>query len=161
MASWALTTIKAMRALAFLVILAVGFSAAQRTPALQLAIQYRVNSEDGSAGGDVFRLPVGSQPSPAVVWEQDCRLGGAPNVTEPPAPADQYWTFEAVEESPRGARQIRIRYRVVVSGAAKPAPLRTHTIALDKPAPLVLQELSARRDCRYDRLTISVSVPQR
>jgi hypothetical protein len=151
-----------MRALAFLVILAAVLPAEQRTPALELAIQYRVNSEDGTAGGSAFRLPVSAgQPSPAVVWEHDCALGGAPSVNEPPVPADQYWIFEASEEAARGARQIRIRYRVVANGGAKPAPFRTHTIALDKPAPLVLHELSARRDCRYDRLTISVGLPPR
>ena len=151
-----------MRALAFLMILSAGFPAGQRTPALQLAIQYRVNSEDGSAGSDAFRLAVSSaRPSSAVVWERDCTIGGAPNRTEPTAPADQYWTFEAIEENARGQRQVRIRYRVVVSGATTQTPERTHTIALDQPVPLVLNELSARRDCRYDRLTISLSVPPR
>ncbi|HET9369549.1 MAG TPA: hypothetical protein VFO19_04855 [Vicinamibacterales bacterium] len=150
-----------MRALTLLMLLAAGLPAPQPSP-VQLLFQYRVSSEDGSAGSDAFRLAVPSaRAASAVIWERDCSIGGAPNLAEPPAPSDQFWTFEATEEIARGRRQIRLRYRGVVAGAAKPPPFSTHTIALDRPAPLALHELSARRDCRYDRLTISVSVPAR
>ena len=132
---------------------AVAVSAPQ-TPALVIA--YRAASEDDASAGRL-RLPLAAgKPSTAVVSEFECRVSARPNADAPQGDADQFWRIHAdLTKDAKGRVSARVRYRLVKASGADAE--QEKVIVLDGRDTLAIDGFSARTDCRYDRIIVTIS----
>jgi hypothetical protein len=140
----------AARALVALLVLAAGVQSAPARTA-RVLVRYSAASEDeGPTAGRVALPLVAGTVSRAVVWEAGCQLFSQAERAAPPSGADQFWTFTA-EPAPDNPSAARVRYRHVGARPAD-APETTRVLRIDAADAINLNELSARTDCRYDRV---------
>ncbi len=140
------------RALVALLVLAAGVQPAPPRSARVLLRYSAVSEDEGPNAGRVALPLVGGSVSRAVVWEAGCRLFSEAERTAPPPDAEQFWTFSAEPAAAPGNQPgARVRYRHV---GARPgnAPETTRLLRIDTADEISLNELSARTDCRYDRV---------
>lgn len=145
------------RALAAMLVAAAVGQTSPPAPAARLVVRYSVSSEDDTANNGRLTLALKSgQPSRARIWEVACHLATATDASGPPPDAEQVWGLSAELTS---GRDNRTAVRLETAHVAPNGMLHdeTHTLTLDDPRPLALSELSARTDCRYDRIHLTVS----
>ena len=132
---------------------AVAVSAPQ-TPTLVIA--YRAASEDDASSGRL-RVPLAAgKPATAIVAEFECRVSAQPNADAPPGDADQFWRIHAeLTKDAKGRASARVRYRLVKPSGA--GAEQDKTIVLDGRETLAIDGFSARTDCRYDRILVTIS----
>jgi 3-hydroxy-3-methylglutaryl CoA synthase len=135
------------------VLCAVTVSAPQ-TPTLVIA--YRAASEDDASAGRL-RLPLtAGKPATAVVVESECRVSAQPNADAPQGDADQFWRIHAeLTKDAKGRVSARVRYRLVKASGA--GAEQDKVIVLDGRDTLAIDAFSARTDCRYDRILVTIS----
>jgi len=148
-----------MLARALVAVLFVAGAAQQpATPSVRVLVRYAASSEDDAANGGRFTLAIApGETKSAVVWEAACRVGGAAGTTQAPSDAEQSWTFQI--DLTRGADsrvRARVRYR---HQTARPgdAPETSRDVQTDGRDELSLDGLSARTDCRYDHLHVTIT----
>lgn len=148
-----------MPARALVALLLVAGAAQQpATPSVRILVRYAVSSEDDAANGGRFTLAIApNETKSAVVWEAACRVSGAANTAVVPSEAEQAWTFQI--DLTRGADSrvsARVRSR---HHAARPgdAPDTSREVKTDGRDELSIDGLSARTDCRYDHLRITIT----
>ena len=142
------------RALAAILLVA---AAAQPPQSARVVIGYVASSEDEPSNPGRLAVPLPtSGAKTAWVWEAGCRMAAASD-REPPGDADQSWTF--VVDLVRGSDNLpaaRLRYRHT-SANGRATPEETRVLRLDSADALDMNEVSARTDCRYDRVHITAS----
>ena len=148
-----------MPARALVALLLVAGAAQQpATPSVRILVRYAVSSEDDAANGGRFTLAVApNETKSAVVWEAACRVSGAANTAAIPSDAEQSWTFQVGLMRGADSRvSARVRYRHL---AARPgdAPETSRDVKTDGRDELSIDGLSARTDCRYDHLHITIT----
>jgi hypothetical protein len=144
------------RALIALLLLVI---AGQTSPpaTARVVVQYRASSEDDTSNTGKVTLPLkAGEIKRAVLWEADCHLTAATDGSAPPSGAEQVWGLQA--ELTRG-RDNRPAVRLTSQHVAPNGAVReeAHVLALDDPHPLAMSELSARTDCRYDRIHVTIA----
>jgi hypothetical protein len=129
-------------------------ASAPQSPSLVIA--YRAASEDDASTGRL-RLPLtAGKPATAVVAEFECRVSARPGADAPGSDADQFWRIRAdLTKDAKGRAAARIRHRLVKPSGA--GAEQDKTIALDGRDTLAIDGLSARTDCRYDRILVTIS----
>lgn len=140
---------------AILIVAAAG--ARPQTGSPRLLVRYSAASEDdpSTSGRLTVALDANGVKS-AAVWEAGCHVAGAADRASSPD-ADQAWTFDAELVRGRDNRPAaRLRYRHFTSNG-RAAPEATRVLALDGVDALSVNELSARTDCRYDRIHITIT----
>ena len=123
----------------------------------RLVVQYRVSSEDDTSNAGKLTLPLRSgEVKRARVWEAECHVSASDASTAPDVAPEQLWGFGA--ELVHG-RDNRPSVRLTASYVAPNGIVHdsTHTLTLDDPHPLAISELSARTDCRYDRVHLTLA----
>ncbi len=122
-----------------------------------VVLAYRAASEDDASRGILRVELTAGRTARVVVWERDCGLSGRRDAAVPPLEAvDQYWTFQIdLAKDERGRPAARVRYRLVKP--AGPGPDQDRLVLLDGRDVLAIEGFSARTDCRYDRIHLSVS----
>jgi hypothetical protein len=138
----------------YLTVLGLATVSAPQTPTLTIA--YRAASEDDASTGRL-RLPLAAgKPATAVVAEFECRVSARPNAGAPQGDADQFWSIHAeLTKDAKGRASARVRYRLVKPSGA--GAEQDRTIALDGRETLAIDGFSARTDCRYDRIIVTIS----
>ncbi len=121
-----------------------------------VTIAYRAASEDDASTGRVT-LPVApGRIGRASVWEHACTVRSRADAESPGTDADQFWSFRADLTTTKSlVTTVRLRYRLVT--AAGQGPELERVLAVDGHDTLSLEGFSARRDCRYDRVLVTVS----
>jgi hypothetical protein len=134
----------------------VGSATPSATQAAALVIHYRAASEDEASTGRL-RLPLAAgKPSTAVVAEFECRVSARPNADAPQSDADQFWRIHAeLTKDAKGRASARVRYRLVKPSGA--GAEQQQVIVLDGRDTLAIEGFSARTDCRYDRILVTIS----
>ena len=148
-----------MPARALVALLLVAGSAQQpATPTIRVLVRYAASSEDDAANGGRFTLPIAAdETKSAVVWEAACRVSGAAGTLLAPSDAEQSWTFQIdLTRAADGRVSAHVRYR---HHTARPgdAPEASRDVRTDGHDELSLDGLSARTDCRYDHLRITIT----
>jgi hypothetical protein len=135
-------------------VLAVVAASAPQAPSL--VVTYRAASEDDAPVGRL-RLPLAAgKPATAVVAEFDCRVSARPDAQAPQDDADQFWSIHAeLTKDAKGRTSARVRYRLVKPSGAGPEQQRV--ILLDGRDTLAIDGFSARTDCRYDRILVTIA----
>jgi len=144
------------RALTALLLLALPSQSSPQATA-RVVVQYRVSSEDDTSNsGKVTIALKAGQTGRARIWETSCHLTAVTDDTATPADAEQVWGMSA--ELTRD-RDNRPAVRLTTSHVAPNGVVHdeTHVLALDDARPLALSELSARTDCRYDRIHLTIA----
>jgi hypothetical protein len=148
-----------MPARALVALLLVAGSAQQpATPTVRVLVRYAVSSEDDASNGGRLTLAIAAgETKNVVVWEAACRVSGAAGTALAPSDAEQSWTFQI--DLTRGADRrlsARVHYR---HHTARPgdAPETSREVRTDGRDELNLESLSARTDCRYDHLHITIT----
>ncbi|MFI5177577.1 MAG: hypothetical protein ACHQO8_03385 [Vicinamibacterales bacterium] len=123
----------------------------------RVVVQYRVSSEDDTSNTGKITLPLtAGEVKRARLWEAGCHLTAATDGSQPPPDAEQIWGLGAelvVGRDNRPAVRVTTAH-VAPNGAVHD---ETHVLALDDPHPLAMSELSARTDCRYDRVHVTIA----
>ena len=133
-------------------LLALMFTTAQSA----VVLSYRAATEDDSSSGSVRLTLAAGKPVTAVVWERECAVASKRDADAPGVESDQFWAFRIEPaKDPRGRAAARVRYRAV-KGPEKPAE-QDRLLLLDGKDTLAIDAFSARTDCRYDRIHLSVS----
>jgi hypothetical protein len=141
--------------LATLVVLATG-QAAPRAPAPAVVITYRAATEDDASTGRLRLMLAAGRIARAVVWERECTVSSRTDVDSPAVDADQYWTFRVdLAKDATGQPAARVRYRLMKPD--RPGKEEDRLLRLDGKDTLAIDGLSARTDCRYDRIHVLVS----
>ena len=148
-----------MPARALVALLLVAGSAQQpATPNVRVLVRYAVSSEDDAANGGRFTLAIApGETKSGVVWEAACHVGGAAVTEQAPSDAEQSWTFQIdMTRGADGRVSARVRYR---HHTARPgdAPEVSREVHADGRDELTIDGLSARTDCRYDHLRITIT----
>lgn len=143
-----------MTATFFLSVLGVLAASAPQAPSLVIA--YRAASEDDASAGRL-RVPLAAgKPATAIVAEFECRVSARPNAAAPAGDADQFWSIHAeLTKDAKGRASARVRYRLVKPSGA--GAEQDKTIVLDGRETLAIDGFSARTDCRYDRILVTIS----
>ncbi len=137
---------------------AAGSAQQPATPSVRVLVRYAASSEDDAANGGRFTLAIASgETKSAVVWEAACRVSGAAGTALAPSDAEQSWTLQI--DLTRGAdsrisARVRYRHRTARPGDAPETSREVHTDGRDE---LSLDALSARTDCRYDHIHITIT----
>ena len=129
-----------------------------QTPAV--VVTYRAATEDDASSGRVRLTLAAGRTARAVVWETACAVSSRIGADTPAVESDQFWVFRVdLAKDSAGKPAARVRYRVMKPNRpAKEAPKDEERIVrLDGRDALVLDAFSARTDCRYDRIHLSVS----
>jgi hypothetical protein len=134
-------------------LLALVFSTAQSA----VVLSYRAATEDDSSSGNLRMSLSAGRVMTAVVWERECALASKRDADAPGVDSDQFWSFRVeLTKDPRGRPAARVRYRAV-KGPAKPGAEQDRLLLLDGKDTLAIDGFSARTDCRYDRIHLTVS----
>lgn len=134
-------------------LLALMFTTAQSA----VVLSYRAATEDDSSSGTMRLTLAAGKPVTAVVWERECALVSKRDTETPGVESDQFWWFRIEPaKDPRGRAAARVRYRSV-KGPEKPGAEQDRLLLLDGKDTLAIDAFSARTDCRYDRIHLSVS----
>ena len=129
-------------------------ASAPQAPTLQ--INYRAASEDEASTGRLQLPLISGKPATAVVAEFECRVSAQSNADAPRGDADQFWRIRAeLTKDAKGRASARVRYRLVKPSGA--GAEQDRTIVLDGRATLAIDGFSARTDCRYDRILVTIS----
>ncbi len=121
-----------------------------------VTIAYRAASEDDASTGRVTLALVAGRIGRASVWEYACAVRARADAENPGTEADQFWSFRAdLTTTKTLVTTARLRYRLVT--AAGQGPELERILVVDGRDTLSLDALSARRDCRYDRVLVTVS----
>jgi hypothetical protein len=121
-----------------------------------VVLTYRAQSEDDASAGRLRLELSASRPARAVVWERACTVSARRDADAPDADVDQFWTFRIdLAKDARGRPAARVRYRLVT--ASGPGREQERLVVLDGKDTLALDGFSARTDCRYDRVLLSIS----
>jgi N-acyl-D-amino-acid deacylase len=121
-----------------------------------VTIAYRAASEDDASTGRVTLSVAAGQIARASVWEHACTVRSRADAESPGTDADQFWSFRADLTTTRTqVTTVRLRYRLVT--AAGQGPELERVLVVDGRDTLSLEGFSARRDCRYDRVLVTVS----
>lgn len=121
-----------------------------------VTLAYRTASEDDSPAGRMRLELTAGRLSRAVVWEHACSVSARRDAEEPGSDADQFWTFRLeLTKDAKGRPAVRVRHRVVKPSGL--APEQDRLLVLDGKDTLVVDAFSARTDCRYDRVHLTVS----
>jgi len=142
-------------ALAALVLLAAGQTAPPVTA--RVVVEYRVSSEDDPSNAGKIALPLKTGDlKRARVWEAGCRVSAVADNSSAPPDAEQVWGVQA--ELTRD-RDNRPAVRIATAHVAPNGTVHeeTHVLPIDDPHPLGLSDLSARTDCRYDRIHLTIA----
>lgn len=134
----------------------LGVAAVSAPQAPSLVIAYRAASEDDASAGRL-RLPlVAGKPSTAIVSEFECRVSARPNADAPQGDADQFWSIHAeLTKDAKGRVSARVRSRLVKASGA--GAEQQKVIVLDGRETVAIDGFSARTDCRYDRILVTIS----
>jgi hypothetical protein len=146
-----------MQAWSLAALIALPAAAGQTRPAPDpsILLSYRAATEDEGVSGRATLTLHAGEVTRAAVWELGCRLGVRTDAGAPSSDVDQYWSVQAELTKASAGPVVRIRYRVVKPPAA--GSQKEHLLRLDGRNPLHLEELSARTDCRYDRIYLTLS----
>jgi len=127
-------------------------------PTVRVLVRYAAASEDEAANSGRVAVAIASgETKSAVVWEAACRVGAAADTVAPPTDAEQSWTFRIdLTRGADGGVSARVRYR---HATARPgdAPEMSRVLRTDGRDELSVDALSARTDCRYDHLRVTIT----
>ena len=140
--------------LAYLSVLGVVAASPPQSPTLVIA--YRAASEDDASAGRLRVALAAGKAATAVVAEFECRVSARPNADAPQGDADQFWRIHAeLTKNAKGRVSARVRYRLVKASGA--GVEQEKVIVLDGRETVAIDGFSARTDCRYDRILVTIS----
>ena len=140
-------------------LLAAVWQSAPPAPAT-IVVSYAAVSEDNTSNhGSVSVLLKAGEVRAAVVWESECHLDARANAIAAAPGVDQYWSFKTdFTAGPDGRPGVRVRYQRTRIAAAGPQPSeKEQWLPVDGVTALTVAESSWRRDCHYDRFTMTVT----
>ena len=126
-------------------------------PTARVVVQYRASSEDDTSntGKLMLALKTGDV-GRARIWEAGCHLTGVTDATPTSADAEQVWGLSAELARGRDNRPA-VRLTSVHIAPNGVTHEEAHMLTLDDARPLAMSELSARTDCRYDRIHLTIA----